>query len=229
MPTFLITGSNRGIGLELARQAAASGAKVYAACRDPGTADALQKSAAESDGRIEIVALEVTSQKSVTAAQASIGTQNIDVLINNAGVMGGDPQSPARMDLDVLADTINVNLIGALRVTNAFADNVAGAKGKVAVISSMMAQFQFSGTDKAAYCVSKTAVNRMFHLLAQDLKPKGVTVAILSPGWVATDMGGASAPLKASQSAQGLLQQIEGWPLAKSGTFGNYAGNAMEW
>lgn len=229
MPTYLITGSNRGIGLELARQAAASGAKVFAACRDPGTANALQKSVAASGGNIECIALEVTSQNSVDAARDSIGTQSIDVLINNAGIMGDDPQSPENMNLDVLAETINVNLIGALRVTNAFADNVAAAKGKVAVISSMMAQFGFFGTDKSAYCVSKTAVNRMFHMLAQDLKPKGVAVAILSPGWVATDMGGHSAPLKAIDSAKGLLRQIDGWTLSKSGAFGNYAGNTMEW
>ncbi|MCC2099017.1 MAG: SDR family NAD(P)-dependent oxidoreductase, partial [Hyphomicrobiales bacterium] len=150
-------------------------------------------------------------------------------LINNAGVMGADPQTPTTMNFDVLADVMNVNLFGALRVSQALLENVAAAKGKVAVISSMMAQYEFGGTNKLAYCVSKTAVTRAFHLLANEVRGQGVTVCILSPGWVQTDMGSAAAPLTAQQSAAGLLKQIGGWQLKDSGAFRNYEGREMAW
>lgn len=229
MTSYLITGANRGIGLELSRQAAARGAHVLAACRDPAKAGDLHAVARASDGRIEVVALEVTSQASIAALKQQIGARPLDVLINNAGIMGADPQSPANMDYEIFAQVLAVNTIAPLRVTNAFLANLEAAKGKAVVISSLMGSFTFPETDKIAYCVSKTAVNRVFHALARDVRPRGIAVAILSPGWVRTDMGGASAPLSVEQSAAGLLDQIAGWTMAQSGTFSNFAGVAQSW
>lgn len=229
MPTFFISGANRGIGLELARQASAGGAHVFAACRMPEKATALQKLAGQVGSRIQVVELEVTSDDSVAGMQKAVGGVGIDVLINNAGIMGPDPQTPLDMDYDALAEIFAVNAIGPLRVTHALMDNVIAAKGKIAVVSSMMGAFGFSGTGKIGYCTSKTAVNRLFHAMAQDLKPQGIPVAILSPGWVRTDMGGPNASISVEESAAGLLKQIDGWTLEKSGAFGNYAGQAMQW
>jgi NAD(P)-dependent dehydrogenase (short-subunit alcohol dehydrogenase family) len=229
MATCLITGANRGIGLELARQCAAGGMQVLATCRDPDHATALQALAQDSEGRVAVLPLDVASGQSVAELKLALGAAPIDLLINNAGVMGPDPQTPLAMDFDGFADVLNVNLLGALRVTQALVDNVAAAKGKISVISSMMAQYDFGGTSKLAYCVSKTAVTRAFHMLASDVRGRGITVCILSPGWVQTDMGSAAAPLTAQQSAAGLLKQIGGWQLKDSGAFRNYAGGEMEW
>lgn len=229
MTTTLITGANRGIGLELARQSAEAGAKVIATCRNPARAQALQQLADRSGGSVQIVTLDVADAQSVAVLKQQIGDQAIDVLINNAGIMGADPQTPLDTDFDALADVMNVNLFGALRVSQTFMDNVAAAKGKVAVISSMMAQYNWSDGGKMAYCVSKTAVSRAFNMLAGSVQAKGITVAILSPGWVKTDMGGASAPVTAETSARGLLKQINQWALKDSGAFRNYEGREMEW
>ena len=229
MTTCLITGANRGIGLELARQCAANGLQVLATCRDSDHATALQALAQDSEDRVTVLPLDVASGQSVAELKLALGAAPIDLLINNAGIMGPDPQTPLAMDFDGFADVLNVNLLGVLRVTQALVDNVAAAKGKVAVISSMMAQYEFGGTNKLAYCVSKTAVTRAFHMLASDVRGQGVTVCILSPGWVKTDMGGQSAPVTVEASARGLLQQIDGWTLKDSGAFRNYAGGEMEW
>jgi NAD(P)-dependent dehydrogenase (short-subunit alcohol dehydrogenase family) len=229
MPAIVITGANRGIGLELARQATARGDEVIAACRDPGSATELQELAAKSGSKVRVVQCDVASAASVTAFKKAIGNMPVDVLINNAGIMGADPQNPLAMDFDVLSTVMDVNLHGPLRVTQALADNVSSAKGKIAVISSMMGQYNFGGTNKLAYCVSKTAVTRAFHMLASDVRNKGVTVAILSPGWVKTDMGGSSAPVRADVCARGLLQQIAQWKLADSGAFRDFEGRELEW
>ena len=229
MATCLITGANRGIGLELARQCAANGLQVLATCRDPHHANALQALARDAAGRVTVLPLDVASGQSAADLKLALGAAPIDLLINNAGIMGPDPQTPLAMDFDGFADVLNVNLLGALRVTQALVDNVAAAKGKVAVVSSMMAQYDFGGTDKLAYCVSKTAVTRAFHMLASDVRGRGITVCILSPGWVKTDMGGQSAPVTAEASAAGLLKQIGGWQLKDSGAFRNYEGRDMAW
>lgn len=228
-PACLITGANRGIGLELARQAAGRGYRVFATCRDPARAQALAAAAGESGGAIDILACDVTDAASVAALKRSLGDTPLAMLINNAGIMGADPQSATTMDFDTLTDVLDVNVTGVLRVTQALLPNVAAARGKVAVISSTMAQFGYASSSRLAYCISKTAITRAFTMLASDVKRDGVTVAILSPGWVKTDMGGASAPLSAGQSARGLLDQIEAWSLQDSGTFRDHAGNAMDW
>jgi len=229
MATYLITGANRGIGLELVRQAAQSGHHVLAACRGPGRAGDLSALAAKEAYDIEVLPMDVAEANSIVAAKARIGTKPIDVLVNNAGIMGEDPQSPLDMDFNVLTRVLAVNTIAPLRVTKAFLPNIEAAKGKVVVISSVMGSFSYGETSKMAYCTSKTAVNRLFHGLAQALQPKGVAVGILSPGWVRTDMGGPQASLSVEQSARGLLQQIDALDLSSSGAFGNYAGRKMAW
>ena len=229
MALWMVTGVNRGIGLELVRQLAARGDHVIAACREPARATQLQAIAAQNSGRVDIHALDVTSDASVSALKGAIGSRPIDVLVNNAGVMGNDPQSPLNMDYDEFARVLAVNAISPLRVTNALLDNLESARGKAVVISSMMGSFAFGEAEKTAYCVSKTAANRVFKLLAGELQPRGVSVAIISPGWVRTDMGGPNAALAVEDSVRGLLQQIDGWTLEKSGSFSNYAGQALVW
>ncbi|MBM3607651.1 MAG: SDR family oxidoreductase, partial [Alphaproteobacteria bacterium] len=196
---------------------------------NPAQAKQLQAIAAQSSGRVSVHALDVTRDASVAALKSAVGEQPIHVLVNNAGVMGSDPQSPLNMNYDEFAQVLAVNAVAPLRVTNAFLPNLEAARGTAVVISSLMGSFSFGEVQKTAYCVSKTAANRTFKLLAGELKPRGIAVAILSPGWVRTDMGGPDAALAVEDSVRGLLQQIGGWTMEKSGSFSNYAGQAQVW
>ncbi|HEY8579131.1 MAG TPA: SDR family oxidoreductase [Beijerinckiaceae bacterium] len=229
MSTFLITGANRGIGLELARQAAAAGHDVIAAVRDPARADALSQAAAGAGGRIEVIAMDVGDDASVAAAQRALGGRPIQTLINNAGVMG-KPKTALDMDgADFLA-TLNVNVLGPMRVTRALLPNLrAAGEARVAVISSMMGSFNYPGAEHIGYSTSKTAINRLFHALARELQKDRIHVAILSPGWVRTDMGGPNATLSVEESAAGLLREIARTDATTSGAFRNYAGEKLAW
>ncbi len=229
MTTYLITGANRGIGLELTRQVAISGANVIAATRDPAKASELNALAAASHGRIEVIAMDVGDQASIAAAQAQVGARPIDALINNAGVMG-KAQTVLDMEPEDFLATIQVNVLGPVLVSRAFLPNLrAGKNAKIAVISSLMGSFSYPGSAHIGYSTSKTAVNRLFHALARELAPEHIHVAILSPGWVRTDMGGPNATLDVRDSAKGLLRMIMMTDASNSGIGRNYAGDPLHW
>lgn len=230
MSTFLITGANRGLGLEMTRQASAKGHHVIAATRRAADAPELSALAASSGGRIEIVPLEVTDAASIAALAKQLAGRPIDVLVNNAGVRIPDC-SPLDMDFDDLERALEINTIAPLRVTKALVPNLAAAKNgaKVFTISSLLGAFHVMRTEELAYCVSKTAVNRAMLLLSPALKEKNIAVGLLSPGWVRTDMGGSAAPLSPQESVAGLLARIEAFTLADTGTFVNYAGEKQPW
>jgi NAD(P)-dependent dehydrogenase (short-subunit alcohol dehydrogenase family) len=229
MTTYLITGANRGIGLELTRQAAASGVNVIAAVRDPAKAVALNALAAASKGQIEVVAMDVADAASIAAAQASIGARPIDVLINNAGVMG-KAQTVLDMEPEDFLASVQVNVLGPVLVSRAFLPNLrAAGHARIAVISSLMGSFSYPGASHIGYSTSKTAVNRLFHALARELAPEHIHVAILSPGWVRTDMGGPNATLDVRDSAAGLLRMIATTDAGNSGVGRNYAGDPLHW
>ncbi|MDB5569422.1 MAG: putative oxidoreductase [Hyphomicrobiales bacterium] len=229
MTTYLITGANRGIGLELTRQAAASGANVIAAVRDPSKASELNALAASSSGLVEVIALDVADAASIDAAQAKVGARPIDVLVNNAGVMG-KAQTVLDMEAEDFLEVMQVNALGPVLVSRTFLPNLrAAGHAKIAVISSLMGSFTYPGASHIAYSTSKTAVNRLFHALARELAPEHIHVAILSPGWVRTDMGGPNATLDVRDSAKGLLRMIAATDAGNSGTGRNYAGDPLHW
>ena len=230
MPTFFITGANRGIGLELARQTADRGDHVIATCRDPTAASTLAQLAHEAKGRLEILALDIADPASIVAAKTRLGERPIDVLINNAGVLGPARQSGRDMDFDGLAQTLTVNAIGPLRVTQALLPNLrAAGKAKIVAISSRMAMLAGGGSSSLAYRASKTALNKLFQGVAADLEREGLAVLILSPGWVRTDMGGRSANLSVSESVAGILREIDELTLARTGHFRDYSGQDVPW
>jgi NAD(P)-dependent dehydrogenase (short-subunit alcohol dehydrogenase family) len=230
MAVFLITGANRGIGLELTRQTERRGDSVIAACRNPAAASELAKLAGEAGGRVEIIALDVGEPASIAAATARLGTRPIDVLINNAGIKGPARQSGLDMDFDGLEQTLAVNAIGPLRVTQALLPNLRAAeKARVVAISSGMASLTDPASSSLAYRASKTALNKLFQGLATDLEPVGIAVLILAPGWVRTDMGGGAAPLSVAESVAGLLREIDALTLARSGHFRDYVGQEVPW
>jgi NAD(P)-dependent dehydrogenase (short-subunit alcohol dehydrogenase family) len=228
MPTWLVTGANRGIGLELVKQAAQAGFRVIAAARDPAAADALRKAA--RTGEIAILALDVADPASIAAARCEIADVAIDVLVNNAGVMGPKRQSALDMDFEGFAQTLAVNLLGPLRVAQAFLANLERVPGaKIANISSMMGSIGQGGSYQLAYSASKAALNRLMRGTAAELQAKKIAVGIFSPGWVRTDMGGSNAPLSVQDSVAGLMKRIAELDLRSSGEFVNWDGKTPPW
>jgi NAD(P)-dependent dehydrogenase (short-subunit alcohol dehydrogenase family) len=226
MPTVLITGANRGIGLELTRQYTAAGWDVIACCRKPKEATALQK----VKGKIELKALDVAKPASITKLAAALKGRAIDVLLNNAGILGrrvGFGKAESKEFLSVM----QVNALGPLLMTEAFWGHVKRSKEKkiVAITSGMGSIASGANGGSYAYRSSKAALNMVMANAALDLKEKGLSLAVISPGWVQTDMGGKGAPLKVGDSAAGIIKVIGGLTPESSGSFFNYNGDKLPW
>lgn len=225
MATIVITGANRGIGLELARQYEAAGDTVIRAMRGVDKAEPPFGTT---------MALDQTDEDSVAKFAAGLGDMPIDLLINNAGVIGPATQSSTDMDFPGFLSTLDANVLGPLRVTQALLPNLRKAKGaKIAVVSSRMGQLATQGFGGAsghvAYRASKTAVNKVFQCVAADLADEGIAVAMLHPGWVRTDMGGAGADIEVTDSAAGIRRVLADLDVGTSGRFQTYAGEMLDW
>jgi NAD(P)-dependent dehydrogenase (short-subunit alcohol dehydrogenase family) len=225
MPTALITGANRGLGVEFARQYLADGWQVYAACRDPESASELRRLADASDHKLRTITLDVTDLTSVKAAAAELKGTAIDVLLNNAG------QSIGNIDYETWARVLDVNTLGPMRVAEAFVDNIAQSERKLIVtITSGMGSIGDNISGGAfAYRSSKAAVNMVMRSLAIDLAPRGITCVVINPGWVQTDMGGSHAPLTPAESVVRLRHLIDPLGPAQSGKFFNHDGHEYAW
>ncbi len=231
MSTVLVTGANRGLGLEFARQYAADGWKVHAACRDPDAAQELGRLAAESGGAIRVLALEVTDVASVRAAAQSLAGEAIDVLINNAGVGSPKKQRLGSIDYSAWARVLDVNTLGPMRVVEAFLDSVAkGSDRKIVTLTSAMGSIADNGSGGSyAYRSSKAAVNIVVKSLSVDLAPRGITCVVVHPGWVRTDMGGPDGKLTPAESVTALRRLIAGLRPEDTGRFFNYDGKPYPW
>lgn len=224
MTTTLITGANRGIGLELTRQYAALGHDVIACCRNPEAATDLKA----IDG-IDIHPLDVTDDASVKALASVLEGRPIDVLINNAGIMS-ESQSLDRMDYEGWSSSFEVNAISPFRVSTVLLPNIrAGNNPCIINITSLMGSLAGTSTGAYAYRSSKAAANKVSQVLAQELKGDRITVCPMHPGWVQTDMGGSAAPVTAEESAAGLIRVIAGLTLEESGRFFQYDGEELPW
>jgi len=216
MPSTLITGANRGLGLEFGIQYLADGWQVYAACRNPHSASELRRLAGASDDKLQILALYVTDPMSVQAAAAELNGQAIDLLLNNAGIGGPRGQTIGNIDYEAWAKVLDVNTMGPLRVSEAFVDQVARSERKLIVIltSGMGSIADNTLGGSIAYRSSKAAVNMVMRSLAIDLAPLGITCVVINPGWLLTDMGGPHASLTTAESVTMLRRLIEGlWPV----------------
>jgi NAD(P)-dependent dehydrogenase (short-subunit alcohol dehydrogenase family) len=229
MAVALITGANRGIGLALVKAYAGRRDKVFAAVRAASDSAELETLAEASRGWIELIELDVSDPVDIARAKRRLEAEPIDVLINNAGVSGPDRQSALDMDFEGLAETLAVNAIAPLRIANAFLPNVKAAKGKIITLSSQMGQMQSASSDSLAYRVSKAAVNKLMRGLATELKPQGVPVLIVHPGWVRTEMGGDGAHLSPEESAAGMLKLIDKLDIASTGKFLAWNGKELAW
>lgn len=225
MPTVLITGAARGLGLEFARQYAADGWTVHACARDPDAA-----ALAAIGGDVHRHRLDVTSAQDAADLAAALKGTPIDILINNAGIYGQRGDDWSATDYDVWAETLAVNVLSPFRVAAALMDNVAASdKRMIANISSRMGSITEGGGGAYVYKSSKAALNAAMVNLAQDVAGKGVTILCLHPGWVQTDMGGASASLTPVESVTGVRKVLAGAGPGDSGRFLNYDGSEIPW
>lgn len=223
MQTILITGASRGIGLELSRTYTAAGFRVIATVRDVPMAKDILPFA-------ELIELEVTEPASVAKLQAQMQGETIDVLINNAGIIGPDLQSTTDMDFDGFLKTLEVNTVAPLRIVQALLPALKRAKQpKLATVSSKMGSLSYAASDQVAYRASKSAANKVIQCLSTDLKSAGIAVASLHPGWVRTDMGGAGADIAVTESAMGIKAVMDKLTLATTGRFWNYDGSELGW
>lgn len=227
MPTALITGTNRGIGLEFVRQYAADGWTVIAGVRDPDKADALDDVA----GDVSVASLDVADPASVGILAARLEGVAIDLLINNAGVMGPRPVTLGTLDYGAWQEVMAVNALAPMRVTEAFLPHLrAGSGRKIATVSSRMGSIgDNSSGGSYIYRSSKAAVNAAMKSLSLDLAGEDIAVLILHPGWVRTDMGGPDASVAIPDSVTGMRRVIDGLTPATTGRFVNYDGSAIPW
>lgn len=226
MPTVMITGANRGLGLEFARQYASDGWNVIATCRNPAQADEL--SALEG---VSVKSLNVNDFDAVAALADEMQGTAIDVLINNAGVYGPRGYSLDELDFGAWQDVMRTNVLAPLRVAQCFAPHVAQSDLKcIATLSSKMGSMTDNGSGGSyIYRSSKAALNAVMVSLARDLASQGVTSILLHPGWVRTDMGGAGGLMDAPQSVSGLRTVIAQARPSRSGHFFNYDGREIPW
>jgi NAD(P)-dependent dehydrogenase (short-subunit alcohol dehydrogenase family) len=224
MSTILITGASRGIGLEFTRQFAADGWTVIAACRNPAGAE--QLNAIEG---VEVHALDVDSGDSVAALKAAIGDRPIDVLLNNAGIIG-QRAGFGLLDYEAWEGAMNTNVFGPMRMAEAFAGNVEASERKQMIfITSRMGSITETSPNAYVYRSSKAALNMAVRCMSLELAGKGVTAVLFHPGHVSTDMGGAAAPVTPVQSVTGMKGQILGFSQADNGRFIAFDGGDIPW
>jgi len=227
---IVITGANRGIGLEFARQYIEQGHEVEAGVRNQDEAHALAKLASGSDGRLRIRTCDVVSDASVQSFASSVGDVALDILICNAGVIG-EMDGFFQADFDDAMRSYDVNAWGAIRMTRAFTPHLRrGTTRKIVYLSTGVASIGNTTTDMLlGYRMSKAALNMAAKVLSQSLSGERFTVLALHPGWVNTDMGGPQAPITAEQSVTGLISQIERRGPAESGSFFDFTGKTLPW
>ena len=231
----LVTGANRGLGLEFVRQLLARGDRVVATCRHPARAHGLNRLIGEHPGRLHVLPLDVAEPKSQAALAREWplvvedpDTDRIDLLVNNAGVLHSGERfgqvSAAHLD-----DSWHTNASGPFLLTQALAPRLA-EDGKVANISSGWGSIaELEAFRSPSYAISKAAQNMATALLAHALAERGIVVLALHPGWVQTDMGGAGADLTPAQAVAGLLAVIEAATMADSGRFLDRNGETVPW
>ncbi len=229
--TLFITGANRGIGLEFVRQYLADGWDIVATCRKPGGAEALNKLADGAGNRLEILALDVADEPAIAALGEQLKGRPIDLLLNNAGVYGPQGRNLGQLDAQDWLDVLRINCIAPLQVTGALQENLrAGSKARAIGISSRMGSIADNSSGGSyIYRSSKAALNAALKSAAIELHDAGVCVAILHPGWVATDMGGPNALIDATKSVAGMREVIDGLTLDDSGGFFSYDGSRIPW
>ena len=224
MTTIMITGASRGLGLEFARQFYNEECRVIATCRNPKNANELH-----TIGDIDIHSLDVTDDKSVANLADKLRGENIDILINNAGVIG-QRDGFGRLDYDIWAETMDTNVFGPMRVAEAFRDNVMNSEKKQMIfITSRMGSITEAVPNAYVYRSSKAALNMAVKCLSAELGEQGLIAVLFHPGHVQTDMGGQAAPVTPQKSIEGMKNQIVALTHDDNGRFLSYDGHQIPW
>jgi NAD(P)-dependent dehydrogenase (short-subunit alcohol dehydrogenase family) len=229
--TILITGANRGIGFELTQQYAEVGWRVIACCREPDNAQGLDGVSDDHRGQVSIHRLDVTNSEHIKSLATSIGDTPIDILLNNAGIYGRRDATLGNTDENQWLETFRVNTIAPIKVMEAFIDMVGASQRKVfASITSKMGSIADNTSGGSyVYRSSKAALNAAMKSAANDLKDRGISVVVIHPGWVRTDMGGPSALLSVEQSAKSIRELLGRVSIKDTGKFFNYDGTVIPW
>ena len=229
MKTVLITGANRGLGLEFCRQYAQAGWQVLACCRQPEKAKALSQLANHYPA-LRIIPLDIQNHQQCDALAAELQQVTIDVLISNAGVYGGH-HAFGHLDYNAWRDTLETNVLSAMKLAEVFAPHLAASQsGLFIAISSLMGSMADNGSGGSyLYRSSKAALNAVMKSLSFDFASQGTGVLIFHPGWVQTDMGGPNGLIDVDESVTGMRQHIEQFEMSQSGSFIKYDGTAMPW
>lgn len=228
--TILITGANRGLGLEFTRQYASLGWQVVACCREPDNAVELGQLAASSE-LVQVMELDVTRLDHVERLAAALEGRPLDILLNNAGTYGQPDARFGSTDPQRWLDAFAVNTVGPVKVTEALLDNVlAGRRKVIASISSKMGSIEDNRSGGSyVYRSTKTALNMAMRSAAIDLRSRGAIVVLLHPGWVLTDMGGPNAEITVEESVRNLRRILDGLSERDSGSFFDVDGSVIPW
>jgi NAD(P)-dependent dehydrogenase (short-subunit alcohol dehydrogenase family) len=237
MPTILITGANRGLGLEFTRQYAADNWDVIACCRTPAEADELNAMAA-AHNNVTIEKLDVADFAAIEALHAKYRDTPLDILLNNAGIIGPIPidkniqrQHFGQIEYDIWEDVMRVNCYAPMKMTETFMDNVAASEHKKIIsISSSVGSITEMTIPGVAYASSKTALNRGMTIAANELKSKGIIVGLFCPGYVKTRMDAFGyAMVEIEESVSALRPMIAAMTIEDTGTFRGHDGRIIGW
>ena len=228
--TILITGCNRGIGLEMTRQFATDGWEVIATCRNPSAAWELGE-LAEAHDNIEVHGLDVTDYAQMADLAKDLQGRPLDVLLSNAGYYGPKGVGLGNVDVEEWRKVLEANTIAPYKLVETFYPNLAEGKYKVVgILSSKVGSIEDNGSGGGyIYRSSKTAVNQVAKSLSIDLAEQGIKVLALHPGWVKTEMGGPNALISAEESVRGLKELMLNATAKNSGLFYNYDGSIIPW
>lgn len=230
MSRYIVTGTNRGIGLEFVKQLLAQGHDVLATARDPEAVPALTE-LQHTHKQLTLLPLDLSDDSSIAHFAREAGAQPIDVLINNAGVYGPRNASLGSLRTDEWVEVMLIDLIAPLMLTQALLPALRQGKDKrIAFLSSMMGSIADNSSGGAyIYRSAKAGLNQAVKSLAVDLSKESFIVLPLHPGWVQTDMGGPNAQIDTKTSVNGLLQRIQNSTAGDSGKFLNYDGKTIAW
>ena len=222
MKTALVTGANRGIGLELTLQLLDSGYNVHATYRSSkGGLEEIQNSA------LNIHQVDVRNKEEISAVIKSISS--LDLLINNAGIADGHWQSISEIDMEHALEVLNVNAVSPVLVTQQVLP-ILSNQSTIVMISSLMGSISDCRSGRSyAYRASKTALNMFSMAMKNELDRMGSSLLIIHPGWVETDMGGPNAPLSTDESVRGIMQRITEQNMSMSGRYVQFDGTPVEW
>lgn len=235
MPNYLITGANRGLGLEFVRQLLARGDSITACCREPARAAELDALAVQAGDRLSVVALDVMDSNAISALpdQLKSNGAKLDVVINNAGVAAGH-EDFGKFEEETMLRVLHINSVAPMLLTQALTPMLEGSASggaKVVCITSILGSITRANNLSfgLTYGMSKAALNMGVKKLSTEMKRRGIAIVALHPGWVQTDMGGKGADLKPEQSIGGMLAVIDKLTVADNGRYLTYSGEELPW